>query len=192
LLLEFCQYIQSTWWATGIRQSWYVYPVIMSLHLTGIAMFGGAILMTDLRLLGIALKKTPITEVVNQLRPLKWFGILLVATCGILMLTAKAEEYYYNIFVWIKLSLLALVVVHGFVFRRSVYRNPELDRSPRLPARAKLAASLSLILWSSIACAGRGIGYIETPVAKIHAELQLPGAGSVAGTLTGSDRGNLQ
>ncbi len=191
MLLEFCQYIQSTWWATGIRQSWYVYPVIMSLHLTGIAMFGGAILATDLRLLGAALRKTPITDVVNQLRPVKWVGILLVATCGLLMLTAKAEEYYYNVFVWIKFSLLGLIIVHSFVFRRSVYHNTaDLDRSPVIPGRAKVAASLSLLLWTCVACAGRGIGYIETPVGKIHAELQAPGTD--ANPFTNVDRQSLR
>ena len=34
------------------------------------------------------------------------------------------------------------------IFRGSVYCNPaELDRSKRLPLRAKLAGGLSLVLW---------------------------------------------
>jgi len=28
-----------------------------------------------------------------------------------------------------------------------------------------------LLLWISIACAGRGIGYIEPPLDKLHAQL---------------------
>ena len=42
---------------------------------------------------------------------------------------------------------------------------------PPLPAGAKLAAIISLVLWIGIACAGRGIGYIEPPLDKIHAGL---------------------
>ena len=42
-----------------------------------------------------------------------------------------------------------------------------------VPGNAKLAAALSLLLWTSIACCGRGIGYIEPPLDKIHARLQL-------------------
>ena len=52
--------------------------------------------------------------------------------------------------------------VHALVFRSSVYGNTaELDKSPRIPGRAKLAAALSLILWICVALAGRGIGYID-------------------------------
>ncbi len=176
-LLEFCQWVQSTDLFTAIRGSWYVYPVVMSTHLAGIAIFGGMVLMVDLRLLGLALRSTPVADVINQLRWLKRFGFVLIATCGILMLGSKAEEYYYNAFVWTKLSLLALVGVHALVFRSRVYNNAaELDRAPVMPMRAKVAAALSLVLWVSIACAGRGIGYIETPIDKIHAQLIAPEA----------------
>jgi hypothetical protein len=80
------------------------------------------------------------------------------------MLGSKAEEYYYNAFFRAKLVLLALVVVHALVFRRSVYdKAAEFDLAGRVPGRAKLAAAISLVLWISIACMGRGIGYIEMP-----------------------------
>jgi len=67
-LLEIAQWIQNTDWATYIRMSGYVYPAILSTHLTGIALFGGAILITDLRLLGIVLRDQPVSDVVEQLR----------------------------------------------------------------------------------------------------------------------------
>jgi hypothetical protein len=161
---------------TAIRESWYVYPVIMSLHLLGIALFGGMVLLTNLRLLGLAMRDRSVSDVVGQLRVLKRFGLILIATCGILMLGSKAEEYYYNIFFRIKISLLALMFLHGWFFRRSVYYNTaEIDRAAQVPQRAKLAASLSLLLWIAIACAGRGIGYIDPPLNKLHAqELQVP------------------
>jgi hypothetical protein len=113
--------------------------------------------------------------VVEQLRVPKRWGLILIATCGILMLGSKAEEYYYNIFVRLKLSLLALMFVHGWYFRRSVYFNTAaIDRAPVIPTRAKVAASLSILLWTGIACAGRGIGYIEPPLSKIHAQNTAP------------------
>ncbi|HXP85715.1 MAG TPA: DUF6644 family protein [Bryobacteraceae bacterium] len=174
-LLEFCQWVQSTDFFTALRGSWYVYPSIMSLHLAAIAISGGLILVTDLRLLGVALSKYRVSDVVNGLRWPKRVGFVVVATCGILMLGSKAEEYYYNAFVWAKLTLLALVAVHALVFRPRVYnRTAELDNAREMPARAKTAAALSLLLWISIACMGRGIGYIETPVEKIHALLTAP------------------
>jgi hypothetical protein len=88
--------VQSTEFFTAIQESWYVYPAIMSSDLAGIALFGGMVLVVDLRLLGWIMRKRSVSDVVNQLRWLKWAGFVLVATCGILMLGSKAEEYYYN------------------------------------------------------------------------------------------------
>src|SRR5579862_4406542 len=171
-VLEFAQWIQFTGWATYLRSSAYTYPIILSTHLTGIALFGGAISVTDLRLLGAVLRNQPVADVVDQLRWPKRIGFLIVATCGVLLASAKAEEYYYNAFFRIKLTLFALVLVHALVFRGSVYNNAAaLDRARRMPGKAKLAAALSLLLWVSIVCAGRGIGYIEPPLDKLHAAL---------------------
>src|ERR1700691_2452905 len=174
MLLSFAQWIQFTTLFTALRGSANVYPIVMSLHMLGIALFGGMILMTDLRLLGWAMTKRSIADVVNQLRVPKRWGLLLTATCGILMAGSKAEEYYYNAFFRTKLILFAVVIITELVFYRSVYANPAaLDRSPSVPANAKLAAALSMLLWTSIACCGRGIGYIEPPLDKIHAQINV-------------------
>ena len=171
MLLSFTLWIQATDFFTYLRGSAYSYPVVLSLHMVALALFGGLILMTDLRLLGLAMRKRPVADVVDQLRRTKRFGLLLMVTLGILLAGCKAEEYYYNIFFRLKLTLLALVIVHALIFRRTVYsRAAEMDRMGRIPGRAKLAAALSLILWGGIACMGRGIGYIDPPFG-IHAQL---------------------
>ena len=158
---EIVQWLQDTALATAIRESAIVFPVILSLHLTGMGLFGGMILMTDLRLLGITLTKHPVSDIVNGLRPWKHLGLTLTATCGILLLWSKAAIYYPNPYLWIKLTLFGLIIIHALVFR-SVYRNvADLDRSPVIPGRAKLAAVLSMVLWISVVTAGRWIGYWE-------------------------------
>jgi hypothetical protein len=180
MLLSFAQWIQFTTFFTALRGSANVYPIVMSLHMVGIALFGGMILMTDLRLLGWAMRKRPIADVVEQLRVPKRWGLLLTVTCGILMAGSKAEEYYYNAFFRTKLILLAAVLLCELLFYRRVYANPAaLDSSPSVPGNAKLAAALSLLLWTSIACCGRGIGYIEPPLDKIHAQLHFVNAAAL-------------
>lgn len=166
-MLEFAQWLQLTPAPTALRTSTYVYPVILTLHLIGIAFFGCMIFLTDLRLLGITLGKLPAAKVIESLRLPKQIGFGIVATCGLLMASSKAEEYYYNWLFWTKMSLLALIAIHGLVFGRSVYRNP----SGPDPTRAKIAAALSLVLWTGVMIAGRGIGYIEPPLDKLHAFL---------------------
>jgi hypothetical protein len=166
---EIVQWLQNMSMATAIRESALVFPIILSLHLTGMGLFGGMILMTDLRLLGISLTKHPVSDVVNGLRPWKHLGLTLTATCGALLLWSKAAIYYPNPYLRIKLTLFALIIIHALVFR-SVYRNvTDLDRSPVIPGRAKLAAALSIILWISVVTAGRWIGYWEPKGEPVNA-----------------------
>ncbi len=65
------------------------------------------------------------------------------------------------------MSLLFLFFIHAMIFRPSVYNHPEkLDASPVIPTRAKVAGVLSLVLWTSVVCAGRLIGYYKPPQQK--------------------------
>jgi hypothetical protein len=102
------------------------------------------------------------------------------------MLGSKAEEYYYNVFFRTKMCILALIFIHGWIFRGSVYqRVAEFDKVGRIPARAKLAAALSIVLWTGMVIAGRGIGYIEPPLDKIHAGTDQPPLTAALGAAAG-------
>ncbi|HTC31842.1 MAG TPA: DUF6644 family protein [Bryobacteraceae bacterium] len=154
--------IQNTSLMTGVEQTPWVYPIIMAIHLSCIAVFGGMILMTDLRLLGLALRDQSIADVVGGLRPFKRIGFVIMVTCGLLMAGSEAPTYYPNPYFWTKMILLLLVGVHALIFKPIVYDHPEeLDKAPLIPVRAKVAAVLSLILWVSIPLCGRLIGYYE-------------------------------
>src|SRR5258708_9763414 len=122
-LFPLFQWLQATDFATALRESALVYPTVMATHLSGMALFGGLIFITDLRILGIAMRGTSVTDVVTQFRPWKQVGLVLVASCGIMLAWCKAEYYYHNPFFWAKLTLLMLIGVHALVFRKSVYNN---------------------------------------------------------------------
>lgn len=161
-ILSICQSIQSIGFLADIRESAMVYPVIMTTHLTCIAVFGGMILMTDMRLLGLALKKYTVTEVVKTLRPWKHLGFVIMICMGLLLACSEAEKYYHNPFFWVKMCCLSLVAVHALIFRPTVYtKTEEIDKLPALPGRAKAAGALSLVIWLSILTMGRLIGYYE-------------------------------
>ncbi len=161
---DFSNWVANSSFFTALRESGLPYPVVMSLHLSSIAVFGGMILMTDLRLLGLALKDMSVTDVVRQTRLWKRIGFVIMITCGILLAGAKLNTYYDNPYFQIKLVLLVLVGVHAIIFHRSVYANTEaIDRAPQIPGVAKRAAVLSLILWVGILSMGRWIAYFERP-----------------------------
>jgi len=154
--------IQSIDFLTAIRESALVYPIILGTHLTCIAVFGGMILMTDLRLLGFCLKNLTITEVVTSLRPWKRVGGVVMITCGLLLGSSEAVKYAPNPYFWTKMVVLTCIGIHALVFRPLVYNNTEaLDSSPVIPTSAKAAAWLSMFLWLSMACLGRLIAYYE-------------------------------
>ncbi|MDP9054688.1 MAG: hypothetical protein M3N93_10375 [Acidobacteriota bacterium] len=156
--------IQNIGFLTYIRESSYTYPMIMATHLTSIAIFGGLILMTDLRLLGLAMTECSVTDVVKQLRRWKQIGFAIMVTMGLLLGTSEADKYYNNPYFLLKMFLLLMVGAHALVFHRSVYGNTEaIDRAPRVPRIAKTAAVLSLLLWIGIVSAGRWIAYYEQP-----------------------------
>src|ERR1700689_1232906 len=117
-VLTFAQWLQFTSWASALRYSTTVYPVVLTLHMIGLGFFGGMILFTNLRLLGLTMRRLPISKGIAALRVPKHIGFTIVVTCGILLASSKAEEYYYNRFFWAKMSLLASIAVHGLVFRR--------------------------------------------------------------------------
>lgn len=186
-LYSICETIQNTALLTHVRETPWVYPIIMSTHLICLAMFGGMILMTDLRLLGLALRDQTIAELVGGLRLFKRAGFVIMVTSGLLMAGSEAPKYYINPFFWIKMTLLLLVGVHALVYKRTVYDHPEeLDKYPVLPPRAKAAAVFSLILWVSIPVFGRMIGYYEPDEGK-PAKIAKDHCRSAAGSLPTPD-----
>ena len=164
--------IQNIDFLTAIRESALVYPVLLTTHLACIAFFGGMILMTDLRLLGLSLKNLTITEVVGGLRPWKRLGGVMMITAGLLLGSSEAVKYAPNPYFWTKMTILGLIGIHALIFRPIVYnKTEELDRSPAIPTRAKVAASLSLVLWLGMVCMGRLIAYYEPRQATPQATL---------------------
>jgi hypothetical protein len=169
-LFPLFQWIQSTQWATALRESALVYPLIMTTHLASIALFGGMILMGDLRLLGLAMRDRPVADVIGSFRVWKRAGFVIMVGCGISLASAKAVLYYPNPFFWLKMTLLALVGVHALVFRGPVYSKlREIDAAPRIPGIARAAAAISLVLWIGLVCAGRWIAYYEPAKAVVQA-----------------------
>src|ERR1019366_3174901 len=111
MLVSFAIWIQNLEFFSYLRSSGYAFPSILALHLCAISLFGAMIVATDLRLLGWAFRGSSIAAVVDQLRIPKRIGFLLAATCGFLLFCSKAEDYYFNVFFRMKVSLFVLVAV---------------------------------------------------------------------------------
>jgi hypothetical protein len=157
-MVSLLEWIESTDLSTAIREGALYYPIIGGVHLLGIALFGGMLLATDLRLLGWAMQRRPVSDIVLQLRWWKWTGFVIVVASGLLLAWCEPLKLYRSPAFWIKMALLVLVGVHALVFRPRVYENTaELDVA--VTGEAKLAAFLSLVLWAGLVFSGRLIAF---------------------------------
>jgi hypothetical protein len=159
-VFQVCQWINDTTLATSIRESDLVYPIIETIHVLAIALLVGTVAIVDLRLLGIVLKRERVSRIAGQVLPLTWAGFVAMFVSGGLLFLAQASKSYANPVFRIKMLLLVLVGVNPLVFHSTIYRSVGTwDDAPATPGRARLAAVLSIILWSGIIVAGRAIAY---------------------------------
>src|SRR5262245_62037467 len=148
--------IESTELSTAIREGGLPYPIIGGIHLLAIALFGGMVLSTNLRLLGWGVGRWRVSELVQQLRPWKWAGFVVVTITGLLLTWSEPIKLYRSPSFWIKMVLFTMLGLHAIIFRRDVYNNTSaLDK--RLTTKAKLAAACSMILWAGLVVFGRWI-----------------------------------
>lgn len=162
LWISFFRWLQDTAWLSYIRECSYLYLVILSLHVAALVWFGGMVMVTDLRLLGIGLRGYSVAEVVNGLRGPKRFGFVSAVLSGVVLFASQAGQFADNRWFWAKIALLVLIGLNYLIFGRAVYHNTgALDNAAQIPGTAKLAAGLSLLLWTGVVCAGRGPATIK-------------------------------
>jgi hypothetical protein len=128
-----------------MRGSRVVFPIFESVHLIGLALFAGTLMLIDLGLLGVAMRRQPIQETAAALAPWTRSGFALLMLTGPLMFTAQAAKWHDNPIFWIKIPLLMLAAVFQWSVRGSITR---VD-PPLVPYKAKLIGATSLILWIS-------------------------------------------
>jgi hypothetical protein len=159
-LLHLAQAIEASPMGTAMRESIYWFPALNFVHILGLLVAAGTIVFWDLRLLGLGLRKAPVSRVGNSLLPWTWGGFALMFTSGSLLVIMEAGRLYTNIFFRMKVACLLLAGLNVLVFHLTVYRKvTEWDTAPVTPLRARIAGGLSLVLWFSILAAGRAIGY---------------------------------
>jgi hypothetical protein len=142
-----------------VRESTLLYPAIETAHILGFVILVGAAAMFDLRLLGFA-RTLPVKEAARHL--LRWsrLSLLLVAPTGFTLFMTQATEMWVNPVFRVKLLLIALAGCNALAFRLLSYRTVERwNRETATPAGAKIAAVLSLALWTSVITCGRFIAY---------------------------------
>jgi hypothetical protein len=155
-LLEFCRWLQYSAPLHTLRESPIFFPIVATIHLMGLALIGGAVLVVDLRLLGLALQNQPVSGLAHDAERWLFRGLVVMVSTGILLFMCFATKYYYLTFFWVKMAALLAVIV----FTQSVHRRVAMANDADVsPIRSKLVALVSLFLWTTVAVGGRYIGF---------------------------------
>jgi uncharacterized membrane protein YhdT len=155
-LLTFFQWCEASGIGETIRKSSWLFPVIEAIHLLGLGVIGGAVLVVDMRLLGLGLKRQSAAELTRNAQP--WLVgslVLMIITGGLLFLSEAIKCYYHDAF-WFKMSCLFLAIVFTFTIQRKVTMGDETRVSP---IWSKVVAVVSVLLWAGVGIGGRWIGF---------------------------------
>ena len=159
-VFDFCQWLNNTNISVAIRESTLTFPLIEGTHLLAIGVSAGTIAFTDLRLLGLVMKKDPASKVMGALLPFTIGGFIVVFITGGLLFWSEAAKSYGNFWFRLKLIFLLLAGLNALFFHLGIYRKMkewDLDLSP--PSKARMAGVLSLVLWATIIWLGRQFAY---------------------------------
>jgi hypothetical protein len=157
-------WLHDTAFGTFVRESTWGEPVLETIHVLTLTVFLGFVILLDLRLLDLALRRTPVSTVFKQFNPWLFgsFGVMIVT--GLSLFAGDPVLFYGTIFFKLKMIMLLAAALNVVVFNFTVGRRlTQWDTLPATPRGAKIIAMISLILWISVVACGRGIAYVLPP-----------------------------
>ena len=154
-LLPFFEWCEASWIGDSIRQSLWLFPVIEAVHLLGLCVLGGAILVLDLRMLGAGLRNTPIGQLARDAKPWLVGSVIVMLLTGIALFSSEAIKCYYNTSFWVKITTLPFALLFTFAVRQRIAQAAGSETT----ARTRLVALASMAMWFTVAAAGRWIGF---------------------------------
>jgi hypothetical protein len=156
-ILQLFRWLSHTPLSVFLRHSTWGFAIIETVHLLGLAAFGGAILIVDLRLLGIGLRRQPISRIARELSPVLVGSLGVMLISGLLLVMTGPMKYYHSpSFRWKMLFLLLAVAFYFTLHRRVIKSDADVDP----PGWSRAAAVVSMALWLGVGLAGRAIGFL--------------------------------
>jgi len=157
---HFCEWLARTPGSIALHESLYMYPLVESVHVLTLCLFVGLAAVVDLRLVGLTLRRVPVSELAARLLPFMAAGFVVMIATGSLLFYAIPVRSFHNVFFRVKMIMLVMAGLNAWVFHARVYRRVfEWDLAPIAPSAARVGGALSLILWAAIIVSGRMIAY---------------------------------
>ena len=152
-LLEIIYLLEDSYIGEYVRSSLWLFPVIQSFHLIGLGILGGAVVVGDLRLMGILMRTESTRYVIRVTRPWFNFGLFILIITGIPLFLSEAVKCYYSRAFWIKISCLLLGTLFVYFIRNPIVLSKDENFI------IKILGFVSFSLWVVTAASGRWIGF---------------------------------
>jgi hypothetical protein len=153
-MLAFFTWCEQSGIGEAIRASLWLFPAIEAIHLLALAVIGGAVLVLNLRLLGLGLTQQPLPQLWRDTRPFLLGSLITMLVSGGLLFTSEAVKLYYHEAFWVKMTSLLLAMIFTFTVVRRVAL---MDR--KSPGWNRATGLVSIVLWSLVGIGGRWIGF---------------------------------
>jgi uncharacterized protein DUF6644 len=141
------QYMQTSKWG---------FAVVEAIHLLALAILGGAVLIQDLRLMGLVFKEEPMRRINRDMGRTLLGSLVIMVLSGIALVSEEALKCYYNpAFRWKMVLLVAAIVFYFTLHRSAINRSAEESR-----VGDRIIGAISIFLWLGVGVAGRAIGLI--------------------------------
>lgn len=146
----------------------YIGPAVNLVHLTSMVVFMGALLVGDLRLLGVG-RSMPLSQIARDARPWLLGGLAGIVLTGIPQLAERATDQYVTSTFWVKMYLLTFALIWLFTVRRRALKADEARG-----AWPKVVAVVSMVSFLGVAALARLIMMI--PANAFEWLVGVPGA----------------
>ena len=151
--------IEASGLGQAMRQSLWLYPIVEIVHLVGLALLFGSIVVLDLRLLGLS-KSISVRKITAHVLPWTAASFLLIVPSGLAMFVAHASDFIGSPVFVLKMGLIFAAGINAAVLHAGAFRTVSAwDAGAMPPPAVRLAAGLSLLLWISVIACGRLLAY---------------------------------
>jgi hypothetical protein len=145
----------NTWLGTTVRDTTWAFPVIETFHLLALAVLLGTVLIVNLRVFGVGQRYAPAAQIARQFEPWMLVSLGVLIASGIPMAFSEPSKCFESYSFPIKMGLILLGIASQFTIQRKW-----IIRSETITRKAKLAAVLSIAIWTLVGAAGKGIPYV--------------------------------
>ena len=158
---HFAEWLSTTFFSVYIQNhnGWMI-PAIQSIHIVGIGVVLGSVLMIYFRILGFAGRDQTLRQTTARFGPWLTGGLYLMVVTGILMVIGEPVRELVTFSFWAKMFLVAISSMIVVVFQVTLRKHEKLWEENLVNRRSmKCIATLSFLLWACIIILGRLIAY---------------------------------